>query len=192
MSDVPPKEVDADAALLARIAKAEAPAVISLYNRIGSPLYSYALKTLGNPQDAEEAVQDTIVRIWKHAGSYDPSRAKAFTWCFMITKGICFDRLRRRNAAKRKSNIVPLQDTTAGELPDPTADVIHSLHLHEELGRVRAAMADLHPAERRYLELALFHGTTHAEIANGEDTPIGTVKSHIRRGMIKLRRTLSS
>ena len=181
-----------DAALIARAARRDTSAMVALYSRFGSPIFSYALKTLGERRDAEEVVQDALVKIWERAPTYDPGRAKAFTWCFMIARSLCLDRLRRRSAAKRKGYTVSLDDASVAGLSDGSDGVIHTLHLHEELTRVRAALEKLHPAERNCIELSLFGGVTHNDIAASVDEPIGTVKTRIRRGMIKLRRLLAS
>ena len=94
--------------LLRRIGEGQRAALQELYHLYSKPLYSYALKILGNQQDAEEVVQDAFVRYWKKAAKYDRSRSKPFAWAVMILRGICFDRLRQR---KKLSHPPTLQDS---------------------------------------------------------------------------------
>jgi RNA polymerase sigma-70 factor (ECF subfamily) len=180
--------------VLARLAERDPAAMVDLHQAFGSPLFSFALQILTDRSDAEEALQDAFVRIWDKACEFDAARGRPFTWCCLIVRGCCIDKLRRRKALKRGSGkIISLSPELLAETAaNPGSDVRAQAIWHEQIEQVRRALETLLPLERRYIEEAIFRGKTHHEIADEGGEPLGTVKSRIRRGMIKLRKRLRS
>lgn len=178
--------------VLARLAARDPSAMVDLHQTFGSPLFSFALQILSDRSDAEEALQDAFVRIWDRALEFDPARGRPFTWCCLIVRGCCIDRLRRNKALKRGSGkIIPLSPELLSETAaSSNSDVRAQAIWHEQIEQVRQALETLLPLERRYIEEAIFRGKTHHEISDDGGEPLGTVKSRIRRGMIKLRKKL--
>jgi len=178
--------------VLLRLAERDTGAMVDLHQLFGPPLFSFALRILDDRSDAEEALQDAFVRIWDKAGEYDRKRGRPFTWCCMILRGCCLDNLRRSKALKRGGGkIIPLEPDNIPEISAGSASDVRSQAIwHEQIEHVRKALDTLHPLERRYIELAIFRGCTHHEISDEGGEPLGTVKSRIRRGMIKLRKHL--
>ncbi len=102
--------------VLSRLALRDASAMVDLHQTFGSPLFSFALQILNDRRDAEEALQDAFVRIWDKSGDYDTTRGRPFTWCCLIVRGCCIDKLRRRKAIKRGGGkIIPLSPELLAE-----------------------------------------------------------------------------
>ena len=178
-----------DAALVRRMAAGDAPALRELYALYSGPLYSYAYKTLGCAEDAEEVLQDVFVRIWKKAPEYDAARSSPFTWAWMLLRGLCIDILRRRGRRARIQGGPSLDDPAAAPLLASRAPELAS---REEVRRGLCAMEQLPPMDRRAVEMAVFLEYTGEEIAGDLNQPLGTVKSRIRRGLLRLRQILQS
>ncbi len=178
--------------ILLRLAERDAAAMVDLHQAFGSPLFSFALKILSDRSDAEEALQDAFVRIWERAREFDAAKGRPFTWCCLLVRGCCIDKLRRRKALKRGGGkIIALSPEMLAETAaTPASDVRAQAIWHEQIEMVRRALAKLGSLERRYIEESIFRGKTHHEISDEGGEPLGTVKSRIRRGMIKLRKSL--
>jgi RNA polymerase sigma-70 factor (ECF subfamily) len=170
--------------LLALMGAGDRDAFRELYARYSRPLYSLAVRLVGDAGEAEEQIQDAFVKIWQNASRYDPRKSRPFTWAVTITRRTCIDRLRRR---KLQVATAPLADE--GAAPDPGAGDL--AEAREDSERLRGALADIPTGQRTALELALFSALTHFEIARQLDQPVGTVKSWIRRGLLGLRSTLA-
>jgi RNA polymerase sigma-70 factor (ECF subfamily) len=185
-----PQENDAaeEARLLARSGAGDREAFRLLYARYSAPLFSLAVRMVGNIGEAEELLQDAFMKVWRNASSYDPRKSRPFTWAVTVMRRTCIDHLRRR---RRLPITTPLlEDDTAIDRPAGDA-VRRSAEASEDSELVRGAIAESPPNQRRALELALFSGMTHAEIAGRLGQPVGTVKSWIRRGLLDLRATLT-
>jgi RNA polymerase sigma-70 factor (ECF subfamily) len=178
-----------EACLLAQAGVGDRDAFRKLYARYSAPLLSLAVRLVGNNGEAEELLQDTFMKIWRSAASYDPRKSRPFTWAVTITRRTCIDHLRKRSR---------LPQTTPLPEDDDTADVSkgdavrRSAEAREDSERLRGALAESPPLQRRALELALFSEMTHVEIAKLLEQPVGTVKSWIRRGLLDLRTTLAN
>lgn len=174
------------AQLLAQIGHGDAFAFDTLYSLWSPTLLGIAFRMLGNRSEAEEAMQDSFVKIWHRAADYDPNRSKAFVWCFTILRSTCIDRLRHQHRQKRNTQVTFVLDE---HTPEPLTD---SQILPADLFRhVRHAMEQLPLDERRCLELAVFLEYTHSEIAERLATPLGTIKNRLRRALDKLKQLLS-
>ncbi len=170
-----------DARLISQLAAGDRKAMERLWIRWGRSFYAVAMKALPSQEDAEEVVQDLLVKIWQKAWSYDPALSQAYTWALMLLRGLIIDRLRYLD---RRPKFLSL-DPAAPELASP----VHlSAEAREGLSR---ALAELSPAERDLLEAALFGSDTQEKIAHGLGEPVGTVKSRIRQAMQKFRNLLT-
>lgn len=182
--DSPRQRADKERVLLKRIARQDSSALNELYQCYAGPLYSYACRMLSDHEDAEEVLQDTFVRIWKKADQYDEERSKPFTWSVMIVRGLALDRLRSRHK-KSALTTVPLDSV---EEPGSSRHAsLEHLFFNEAARQVQQALQTLPETERDCLERVIFSDTTHSQIAELTQQPLGTVKARIRRGFIKLR-----
>jgi len=174
--------------LLVQIAHKDQTALAKLYDRYGRPSYALAYKILGSVEEAEEVVLDVFSQIWQKAATYDPSRSRADTWLFMLTRSRSLDRLRVLQRTFRAAQAC-LEDAKnpCSSLPEPMEDAM----IEERSEQVTAALEKL-PAEQRIaIELAYYQGLTCVAIGAKIGIPTGTVKTRIRLGISKLRQALN-
>jgi RNA polymerase sigma-70 factor (ECF subfamily) len=184
-----PASVLTEIDLLARIGTGDREALRELYALHGAALFSLALRMTGSPADAEEVVQDTFVKIWRHAADYDARLSRPFTWAVTILRRTCIDRLRQQHRAPVATPLPLLADASpALATPEQTRATVDA---RDAAQRLRAALAQISSPQRDALELALFSPLTHAEIAAHLAQPTGSVKSWIRRGLLQLRTALA-
>lgn len=181
-----PDSVIEEACLVARTGAGDRAAFRELYGRYSAPLFSLAVRMLGDAGEAEEAVQDAFVKIWRSASSFDPSRSRPFTWAVTLTRRTCIDRLRRRGRRP-----APVALPSEEVLPSDAPDARTLAEGREDGERVAALLSGVSPNQRGALELALYTDMTQAEIARQLGQPVGTVKSWIRRGLMGLRTAIS-
>jgi len=168
------------------MARGDASAMADLYDRHARAIYSLALRMLADAAEAEDVVQDVFTQAWRQAGLYDPARAAVIGWLLVIARARTLDRLRAR-----RSRIA-----SAGTGPDPVdiADVTPGQDVQaigrEQGSRVRAALAALSAAQREAIELAYYKGLSQSDIAARLQQPLGTVKTRIRSGLLRLREIL--
>lgn len=168
--------------LLNQIQNDDESALVALYDQYVNAVFSVAYQVLGNKLDAEEVTQDVFMRIWNKSELYDSDRGKFIGWLLTMTRRIAIDYLRRKKRASQVENPVSLDEK---DYLYETTLVYQDM---TELQRMLAsAMQELPSAYRDAIQLAYFKGMTHHEIADYLDRPLGTVKSHIRQGMEKLR-----
>ncbi len=184
MSQATPSPGD-DLDLLERVRGGDPAGAEGLFGRYAGPLLGFTERMLGSRAEAEEVTQDVFVKMISKAGQYD-GRASVSTWLFAIAANACRDRLR----SAWRTTSVPLEGT-----PDPAGpgEGVESRILERERrNAVRAALAKLTREQREVLLLATVHGLTHEEIAEARGIPLGTVKAHARRGLLKVRELLAS
>jgi RNA polymerase sigma-70 factor (ECF subfamily) len=174
-----------EADLLARVAAGDETALAALYDRMASLAYGLALRIVGNADAAEDVVQDALLRIWHRADRYEPARGAARPWILRVVRNVAIDRLRTADARSR-AETRSQTDPALGAVPE-TPD--ESASRSERARALRSALAGLPPEQRRMIEIAYFEGLSHSEIAERERTPLGTVKTRIREGVLKLRET---
>ncbi|HEV2030384.1 MAG TPA: sigma-70 family RNA polymerase sigma factor [Candidatus Dormibacteraeota bacterium] len=172
----------ADADLAAQLASGSQEALAELYDRYGGLAYAVALRVLGDPGRAEDAVQETFLKIWHNAASFDVRRGSLRTWLLASVRNRSIDYLRGRGAHERQE--LELHPSTAEAFPrdDPWREVSLSL----ERDAVREAMNSLPIEQRQAVELAYFAGYSHREIADMTRVPLGTVKGRMRLALEKL------
>ncbi len=179
-----------DALLLTRVADGNREAFAELYDRFSAPLYGAAMQILRDAAEAQDVVQDAFLTLWEKAATFESSRGSAFSWAVTLVRNRAIDRVRmRRRRSELLAESVP-EDLgyMAGRLQ---AGGDESATLGDEARAVRAAVAALPPEQQRALELAFFGGLTQEEIARKLREPLGTVKARIRRGLMRLRDSLT-
>lgn len=175
--------------LAAAMARGDKAALARLYDLLGRPLYSLALRVTGDTAEAQDVVQDVFLQLWNKAADYQPTRGSYFSWAATLTRNRALDRVRMR---KRRGEII--RDSANDIQPARDGDELDSgdlLWLREKAGAVRTALATLPDEQRAAIELAFFTGLTQLEIAERLREPLGTVKARIRRGLLRLRESLS-
>lgn len=163
----------------------ETSALETLYDRHAGYALAIALRILGDRSEAEEVVQDVFLQLWNARLRYDERRGKFTTWLFTIARNRAVDRLRRR-ASRPAGDPELMAELTSDETPLGRA--IDG----QQQRSVRAALAQLSPAQRHAIELCYFRGLTHSEIAHETGESIGTVKSRTSRALVALRDALGS
>jgi len=176
---VSPSSDAAQQGLIVQLRHGQEDALKELYTHLSSVTYRVCLRMLGTPEDAEEALQDTFIRLADRAGAYDPSRGSVKTFVLTIAHHLCLERLRTRRTRPQRQP--EREDDQAFDVPAPAARD----PLDEAL--VQSALAGLPDADRALLEAMFFGGYTHAEITTHTGLPLGTVKSRLRRALLKLR-----
>jgi RNA polymerase sigma-70 factor (ECF subfamily) len=177
-----------DREMLAQIGKGDQYAFAQLYDRLSGPLYSLALRMLGDSGEAQDALQEVFLQIWRRAAFYDPEQSSAFSWAVLMTRSRVIDRLRRRG--RRLRVIVASADddqtdiASAASQEESAADTAGR---NEEAMRARSNLRRLPAEQRQAIELAFFNDLTHQEIATQLGQPLGTIKARIRRGLLKLK-----
>lgn len=165
--------------LLPRVAAGDELAVRECVARYGTLIWALVRRWSPDMRDAEDAVQEVFVDLWRSAARYDTTRATEAGWVAMITRRRLVDRMRRRQRAVELEPLPDGYDEADEREPD--------LDRQARVERAHAALQALPTAQRTVLELSLLHGRTHEEIARETGTPLGTVKSHIRRGLLRAR-----
>lgn len=181
--------VEIDEELVSRLAQGDLTALEALYGRYARPVFSLALRILGDTADAEEVAQDVFERVWRHAPTFDAERGRFGTWLMSMTHHVAIDKVRKR---QRRPQTVhgEAAERVALVLPDTGVDVSDSTLRNIEAQQVRRALHSLPPSQQQAIELAYFGGLSHLEIAAALGDPLGTVKARIRRGMERLRSAL--
>ena len=182
----PPKD---DHALVRRMAAGDESALGTLYDRYSPLLHSVVLRIVGDPDDAEEVLEDAFWQAWRQAGRYEESRGGLSTWLVMIARSRAVDRVRarRRFREERWDELPDAPADPADESAPSPFDAAGSDELRRIVGRALAAL----PAEQRQaVELAYFRGLSQTEIAEATGQPLGTVKTRARLALQKLREAL--
>ena len=172
----------ADPDLVAQLAAGSQEALAELYDRYGRLAYAVALRVLGDPGRAEDAVQEAFLKIWNHAASFDARRGSLRTWLLTSVRNRSIDYLRGRGAHERQELELQPALVEVGARSDPWREVSLSL----ERSAVREAMSNLPAEQRQAVELAYFGGYSHREIADMTSVPLSTVKGRMRLALEKL------
>ena len=174
---------DPEANLLVRVAAGEESALGALYDRMAAAAYGLASRITGDTAAAEDVVQESLLRVWRRAEQYDPGRGAARAWLLRLVRNAAIDHVRARGSRDRAEQGagIDVEESVAPERPD------EALLRLERGRRVRAALEDLPHEQRRAIETAYFEGLSHSEIAAREGAPLGTIKTRIRDGVMRLR-----
>jgi len=171
--------------LLQRVGRGDAPAVRECLARYSGLVWSLARRFTYNDAEAEDAVQEIFVEVWRNAGKYDEAIASETAFIAMIARRRLIDR-RRRAERRPERHVEP--EILAGEADDSTPRE----GLSEDAGRALEALRSLSAEQQRVLRLSIMHGLSHDKIATSTGLPMGTVKTHARRGLIRLREILKA
>lgn len=170
--------------LLHAVARHDEAALAALYDRYRIILFSLVLRILHDRDEAEDVLQEAFIQVWRRAGDFDESRGRAFTWLVTIARSRALDRWRSLGSRERLATEPAA--APPGESRDAADDAVRS----EQGSMVRNALSELPEEQQRTLYLAYFEGLTQTEIAARLQTPLGTVKTRMRSGTIKLRELL--
>jgi RNA polymerase sigma-70 factor (ECF subfamily) len=174
------QQVDLD--LMRRVAGDDQAAIGDLYDRFGSLVYRMAFQSMPSRAEAEDAVQEIFIRLWKTAGRYDPDRAALVTWILLITRRHLVDRLRRAQARIRMTGMS--EDSPS---PATTAPVASGLEHDEQYATLMKRVNALPDLQRTVIIRAYLGGQTLRQIGDELNTPIGTIKSALSRALVRLR-----
>ncbi len=170
------------AELLRRCGRGDEQAFARLYDAMAARVFGLAKRVVRDPAQAEEVTQEAFLDIWRSSGRFDESQGHAVSWMLTVVHRKAVDRVRSAEASTRRDTTYH-HETHAIEHDSTAEAATASLEAH----RVRQAMAGLTQAQREALDLAYFKGYTHTEVATMLDLPLGTAKTRIRDGLIRLR-----
>ena len=171
-------------AALAAVSSGDRRAFHELYQRTSAKLYGVCCRILGEGQDAEDALQEAYANVWRRADRFDASRASPITWLAAIARNTAIDRLRARGTR----STAPIED--AFDLADEAPRADFMLEQASEVRRLQACLGELGGREAGLIRTAFLEGATYSELAERVGEPLGTIKSRIRRALIRLRECL--
>ncbi|WP_298693042.1 sigma-70 family RNA polymerase sigma factor [uncultured Sphingomonas sp.] len=166
---------------LNRVASGDRAAFEDVYRRTSAKLFGVCLRILPVRQEAEEALQEAYLSIWRRAGSFDATRGSAMTWLITLTRNRALDRLRA--GGKIATTTMDLAEIVADQRPLAFA----VLEAGQEEAKLAQCIGTLDQRDATLIRTAFFEGSTYAELAARAATPLGTIKSRIRRALTKLR-----
>jgi RNA polymerase sigma factor (sigma-70 family) len=175
-----------DGQLVELVARRDAGALEVLYERYGRAAYSLARRILTDETLAQDVVQEVFLSLWRNAGRFDAGRGTVATYLLSMTHHRAVDAVRREEKLRRFRT----SDEALEQEPDPGARVEDEVELAERRAEVRAALAELPPAQREAVALAYFGGYTQREVAALVGVPLGTVKTRMAAGMRRLKAAL--
>jgi len=181
-------EVSPDAALVQRLLQRDVSAFEQLYDRHSRLVYSLLLRILQQAGTAEEVAQDVFLQLWRNAAQYDESRGPFVPWLLALARNRALDTLRLRSERQRRRE----DQTEAMPLVVAVPEYEKELDEKRRGEKVRALMGSLNPQQKKAIELAYFEGLSHSEIAAALKEPLGTVKSWIRNGLLRLKEGLQA
>ncbi|SRR5579875_295546 len=166
--------------LMRACADGDRAAFATLYRRTSDKLFGVCLRMLRERGEAEDALQDVYTNVWRRAGSFDSARAAAMTWLITLARNQCIDRLRRHREE-------PLDGAAAQQIIDPDPDPPARSQASEERRRLEHCLGTLADQQRQIVRAAFFSGATYNQLADRLGVPLATMKSWIRRSLIRLR-----
>lgn len=185
MSDASPSPRAPD--LLPRIAQGDQKAVRECLDRYAGLVWSLARRFSTTDTDAEDAVQEIFLEVWKSAQRFDASVASEVTFIAMISRRRLIDRRRKEGRRPKPETLSPATD-----IETSSVEVEHPAQNQEDVASARRALAQLTSDQQRVLQLSIFHGLSHDRIARTTGLPLGTVKTHARRGLIRIREIIEA
>jgi RNA polymerase sigma-70 factor (ECF subfamily) len=177
------RQAQVSEAILKRIADGDQNAVQDCLKAYGGLVWSLARRMLRNTEEAEDAVQEIFVDVWKNAARFDPAQASETTFVAMIARRRLIDKIR---FSQRRISADSLEDILA----EPAGTSDKEMQTLVEGREAMKALDELRPEQRQVLQLSIVHGLSHQEIADSTGMPLGTVKTHARRGLLQVREIL--
>jgi len=169
-------------ALLRQSARGDEQAFAALYDATAARVHGLVLRVIRDPAQAEEVTQEVFLQVWRTAARFDEAKGSPLAWLMTLAHRRAVDRVRAAEAVSRQDTSYHRNNHVVDH--DSTAEAAEK---SMEARRVRAALAELTPVQREALELAYFGGYTHSEVAAMLDLPVGTAKTRIRDGLIRMR-----
>jgi RNA polymerase sigma-70 factor (ECF subfamily) len=167
--------------LLAAVARGDQAAFERLYEATRAKLYGVLLRILGTPELADDVMQETYLKVWKTAGSFDPTIASPITWMVAIARNRAIDIVRRKGHASIEES--PEAMNVAADTPPPLA----RREMTEELRRLLSCLGKLDPEKQRIVLLAYYSGWSREQLARKLDIPVNTIKTWLRRSLLEIR-----
>ena len=171
---------------VSQIVQEDESALARLYDASSPLVYGLALRILGDAGAAEEVTLDVYLQVWKQANRFDPVRGRVSTWLMTMARSRAIDKLRGKAQELSQAETLEAVAETRSENPDPE----QSAAVAQQQAEVRKALSTLSEEQRHAIELAFFNGFSQNEIAMKLNEPLGTIKTRIRNGMLKLRELL--
>ena len=172
-------------AALARVAGGDRAALQIVYRDTSAKLFGVCLRILNDRSEAEDVLQDVYVTVWRKAASFDPGRASPITWMVAIARNRAIDRLRASAVSRRMEPI-----EAADAVSDPAPAAVERVELAQQHQRLAGCLEELEARHSAAIRAAFLDGATYEELAARMSVPLGTMKSWIRRGLLKLRACL--
>jgi len=174
-------------AALARVAAGDRAALRMVYQDTSAKLFGVCLRILKDRSEAEDVLQDVYLTVWHKAGSFDPGRASPITWLIAMARNRSIDRLRAGAVSRRMASI-----EEAHAVSDPAPDAVERIERIEQHRRLAGCLEELEARQSAAIRAAFLDGVTYEELATRMRVPLGTMKSWIRRGLLKLRACLEA
>lgn len=171
-------------ALVAEMAQGHQEALAELYDETSAMLNGLLLRILERPEDAEEVLLDVYMKAWKYAGRYTEQRGSVTAWLMVMARNAAIDRIRQKRAQPKTQSFEP-ENTPEPECPDASPE--EQTAEGQRRRKMQRLLNELPAEQREVVELAFFAGLTHAELAERLREPLGTIKSRIRMGLLRLR-----
>lgn len=171
--------------LLIAVAHGDREAFEALYGRFAATVFGVVRRTLRDPSQSEEVAQEVFVELWRQAARFDPERGRASTWILTLAHRRAVDRVRTEQSRRDRTDRV-----AAREHRREHDEVAETVELRLEHQQVRAALDVLTPLQREAVELAYYRGFTYREVAEQLGAPLGTIKTRMRDGLIRMRDAL--
>ena len=171
-----------DEELLAEVARGDQQAFAELYDRLAGVVYGIVRRVLRDPSQSEEVTQEVLVEVWRTATRFDAERGRARTWILTMAHRRAIDRVRSEQATRDRTDRVGAQDSSREF--DEVAEQVETQFEHQQVRDGLQALTDL---QREAVELAYYQGYTYREVAELLGTPLGTIKTRMRDGLIRLR-----
>ncbi|HEY0004781.1 MAG TPA: sigma-70 family RNA polymerase sigma factor [Pyrinomonadaceae bacterium] len=184
---IPEQAPESDVELLHAVQSGDEEALARLYDRYRLILFGLILRILNSRTEAEDVLQEVFLQVWQRARQFDETRGRPFTWLVTLARSRAIDRLRALGSRERTAT----EAAREGEASEMVSDAVDDAIRSERGQQVRSALSELPEEQQRTLTLAYFEGLTQTEIAERLGTPLGTVKTRMRSGMMRLRELLA-
>lgn len=173
-------------ALVDRLRRRDSAALGEVYDRYNRPIFALLLRMTGERPAAEELLQETFLRLWRKADAFEPARGAILPWLLTMARNLALDRIRSAGERQRRREDIP------EFLPEKRSDARGEdwLDANRQADQVRATLSGLPDEQRKALELAYFQGMSHSEVAAEMERPLGTVKTWVRTGLLRMREQL--
>lgn len=183
------KEREVEAALMKRVAARDQAAFAELSEKYSALIFSTAFKVLNHYEDTEDVMNEVLTTIWKKADTYHSKKGSLVTWICTTARNRAIDRV--RSVQRRSALYDKFEEKLQGEAPEKRSTGREDLYRSDARRVLQSAVVSLSPEQREVIELAYFEGLTQKQIAERIDSPLGTVKARIRRGVERLRLSIN-